>query len=110
MTLARTTLKYGDVYFRAIASRMVRSVFVSVIEYGLVRGIKTPIGAHPYCQSALSKQDNTSYYLCQCVLSKDIIESSERTRWESCVDFSQPRPGSELPRSPDNEGFGSGRH
>src|ERR1051325_11703586 len=68
MTLARTTLKYGDVYFRASASRMVRSVFVSVIEYGLVRGIKTPIGAHPYCQSALSKQDNTSYYLCQCVL------------------------------------------
>src|ERR1044072_8185064 len=91
MTLARTTLKYGDVYFRAIASRMVRSVFVSVIDYGLVRGIKTPIGAHPYCQSALSKQDNTSYYLCQCVLSPAPPTISSQRKFLTLKEYSSFR-------------------
>jgi hypothetical protein len=38
MILARTTSRYGDVYFRAIVSSLVRSVSVSSMEYGLRRG------------------------------------------------------------------------
>src|SRR5271157_5167622 len=70
IALARTTIKYGEVYLRAISSRALCSRPVRTMGNGLCLDMAYAIKHTPSLPRLIQKRNiNTSYYLCHCVLS-----------------------------------------